>query len=57
MFFSQKGPVPESMAPGKDQRPTGAKLLAQIVKENCSVDFQGTPQDDLMERLLRNRKG
>lgn len=31
--------------------------IFQIVKENCSVDFQGTPQDDLMERLLRNRKG
>lgn len=39
MFFSQKGPVPESMAPGKDRRPTGAKLLAQIVKENWGELF------------------
>lgn len=39
MFFRQKGPVLESMAPGKDQRPTGAKLLAQIVKENWGELF------------------
>ena len=25
-----------------------------IVRENCSVEFQGSPQDDLMERLLKN---
>ena len=31
--------------------------IFQIVKENCSVEFQGTPQDDMMERLLRSRKG
>ena len=32
--------------------------IFQIVKENCSVEFQGgTPQDDVMERLLRTRKG
>lgn len=31
--------------------------IYQIVKENCSVEFQGTPQDDVMERLLRTRKG
>jgi hypothetical protein len=31
--------------------------IFQIVKENCSVEFQGSPQDDLMERLLRSRKG
>lgn len=31
--------------------------IFQVVKENCSVEFQGTPQDDLMERLLRSRKG
>ncbi len=31
--------------------------IFQIVKENCSSDFQGeTPQDDLMERLLKARK-
>ena len=30
--------------------------IFQIVKENCSVEFQGTPQDDMMERLLRSRK-
>jgi P27 family predicted phage terminase small subunit len=27
-----------------------------IVRENCSTEFQGNPQDDLMEQLLRNRK-
>ena len=30
--------------------------IYQIVKENCSVEWQGaTPQDDVMERLLRTR--
>lgn len=27
-----------------------------IVRENCSVEFQDNPQDDMMERLLRSRK-
>ena len=32
--------------------------IFQIVKENCSKEFDGlTPQDDMMERLLRSRKG
>ncbi len=32
--------------------------IYQIVKENCSVEWQGaTPMDDTMERLLRTRKG
>lgn len=32
--------------------------IFQVVKENCSVEWQGaTPQDDVMERLLRTRKG
>lgn len=31
--------------------------IFQVVKENCSVEFTGSPQDDLMERLLRSRKG
>jgi len=32
--------------------------IFQIVKENCSVEWQGsTPQDDVMERLLRTRRG
>lgn len=32
--------------------------IYQIVKENCTVEYQGgTPQDDVMERLLRTRKG
>ena len=32
--------------------------IYQIVKENCSVEWSGpTPQDDVMERLLRARKG
>ncbi len=31
--------------------------IYQIVKENCSVDYQGVnPQDDVMERLLRARR-
>ena len=32
--------------------------IYQVVKENCSVEFSGpTPQDDVMERLLRARAG
>lgn len=32
--------------------------IYQIVKENCSGDYRDTnPQDDIMERLLRARKG
>ncbi len=32
--------------------------IYQVVKENCSVDFSGpTPQDDVMEHLLRSRSG
>lgn len=32
--------------------------IFQVVKENCSVEFDGsTPQDDVMERLLKTRKG
>jgi hypothetical protein len=32
--------------------------IYQVVKENCSVEYGGTtPQDDMMERLLRARKG
>jgi hypothetical protein len=32
--------------------------IFQVVKENCSVEFSGpTPQDDVMERLLRAREG
>ena len=32
--------------------------IFQIVKENCSTEYgETTPQDDLMERLLRARKG
>ena len=32
--------------------------IFQVVKENCSVEFSGaTAQDDVMERLLRTRKG
>ena len=32
--------------------------IFQIVKENCSTEYsEATPQDDLMERLLRARKG
>ena len=32
--------------------------IYQIVKENCSTGYgESTPQDDLMERLLRARKG
>lgn len=32
--------------------------IYQIVRENCATEFEGkNPQDDLMERLLRARKG
>ena len=32
--------------------------IFQIVKENCTTEYSGAnPQDDLMERLLRARKG
>lgn len=32
--------------------------IFQIVKENCSTEYSdGVPQDDVMERLLRARKG
>ncbi len=32
--------------------------IFQIVKENCTVEISGrTPQDDVMERLLRARMG
>ena len=38
---------------------TGAAIwnqIFQIVRENCSVEFQGNPQEDMMEKLLRSRK-
>lgn len=32
--------------------------IFQIVKENCSTEYKGaTPQDDLMEKLLRKKEG
>jgi len=32
--------------------------IYQVVKENCSTEYSGpTPQDDMMERLLKSRKG
>jgi len=31
--------------------------IYQVVKENCSVEYGPTPHDDIMERLLRARKG
>lgn len=31
--------------------------IFQIVKENCSTDYDESPQDDVMERLLRARSG
>ena len=27
-----------------------------VVRENCSTEFQGSPQDDMMERLLQSRR-
>lgn len=30
--------------------------IYQIVKDNCSVDYSSTPQDDIMERLLSSRR-
>ncbi len=29
--------------------------IFQIVRENCSMEFQGSPQDDIMEKLLRSK--
>ena len=32
--------------------------IYQIVKENCASEYTGSnPQDDVMERLLRARRG
>ena len=31
--------------------------IYDVVKQNCTVEFQQTPQDDIMERLLRTRRG
>ena len=31
--------------------------IYQIVRENCSTEYGASPQDDLMEKLLRARKG
>ena len=30
--------------------------IFDIVKQNCTTKFDGTPQDDLMEQLLSSRK-
>ena len=30
--------------------------IFDIVKQNCTTKFDGSPQDDLMEQLLRSRK-
>ena len=30
--------------------------IFDIVKQNCTTTFNGSPQDDLMEQLLRSRK-
>lgn len=31
--------------------------IYQVVKENCSTEFNGSPEEDMMEMLLRKRKG
>jgi hypothetical protein len=32
--------------------------IYQVVRENCSTEYQGaTPQNDVMERLLKSREG
>lgn len=31
--------------------------IFQIVKENCTMDFGGSPHDDMMEKLLASRRG
>jgi len=30
--------------------------IFQVVKQNCMSDFDGSPQDDLMEKLLRSKR-
>ena len=31
--------------------------IFEIVKQNCTTTFEGLPQVDKMEQLLRSRKG
>lgn len=31
--------------------------IFEIVKQNCTTEFEGSPNEDMMERLLRSRKG
>jgi hypothetical protein len=31
--------------------------IYSVVRENCSTEFGATPQDDVMDRLLRSREG
>lgn len=31
--------------------------IFDIVKQNCTTDFSGAPQEDVMEKLLRSRRG
>lgn len=31
--------------------------IYQIVRENCSTEYKGNPREDLMEKLLKSRKG
>ena len=31
--------------------------IYDIVKQNCTTQFDGSPQEDMMEQLLRSRKG
>ena len=31
--------------------------MYSVVRENCSTEFGATPQDDVMDRLLRSREG
>ena len=31
--------------------------IFQVVKENCSVDYGGSPHADMMENLLASRRG
>ena len=60
---------PQPRAPAPAGSPSGSGInymnqavrlwneIFQIVKENCSTDYDETPQNDLMERLLRAREG
>ena len=39
----------------EDQHPVYHYEIFDIVKQNCTTAYEGSPQDDAMEKLLRAR--